>query len=179
MKKIKRALLMLFFHSARFFLKPIESLSPRTYMKLYLMLLSMAGLRLTGVPRYISGGVKFDDFTQIFLGDRVVISDRVILLTHDYSITTALLSLGEVLPTDIANRRGITVGNNVFIGMGTILLPGTEIGDNVIVGAGSVVRGKVPDNALILGNPACVVGSVTELGERWRSRVGSDSVSSD
>jgi acetyltransferase-like isoleucine patch superfamily enzyme len=179
MKKINRAALMLFFHFSRMMLKPVESLAPRLYMKIYLRLLVRAGLRLTGTPRYISGGVKFDDFSQIVLGDRVVISDKVILLTHDYSMTTALISLGEVPETDIALRKGIVVGNNVFIGMGAIILPGAEVGNNVIIGAGSVIRGKIQDDSLVLGNPASRVGCISELGERWRTRLGGADVTAD
>jgi len=51
----------------------------------------------------------------------------------------------------------ITIGNNCFIGENCLILPNTQIGDNCIVGAGSVVRGKVPDNSVIYGNPAKVV----------------------
>jgi len=179
MSKIRRAASMALFHTIRMVLKMVDFLSPRAYMRIYLQMLRLAGVKLSGVPRYISTGVKFDDFRLITLGDRVVISDRVVLLTHDYSITTAIICLGSVPESDIAVRKGISIGDNVFVGLGSILLPGTEIGDNVIVGAGSVVRGRVPSNTLILGNPATAMGSVSDLGERWRTRIDSTQVSAD
>jgi acetyltransferase-like isoleucine patch superfamily enzyme len=52
----------------------------------------------------------------------------------------------------------IRVGSDTAIGINSIVLPGAEIGKNCIVGAGSVVRGTVPDNSLVVGNPAKVVG---------------------
>ena len=100
------------------------------------------------------------------MGDRVVISDDVIFLTHDYSVTTALLATGAVPKTDIALVRGISVGHNVFIGKRAIILPNTRIGDNVVVGAGSVVRGKVPSDSVLIGNPAKFVFSVREYAQR-------------
>jgi acetyltransferase-like isoleucine patch superfamily enzyme len=48
----------------------------------------------------------------------------------------------------------IIIGNNVFIGINCTILPNTIIGNNCIVGAGSVVRGKFPDDSVIIGNPA-------------------------
>jgi acetyltransferase-like isoleucine patch superfamily enzyme len=102
-----------------------------------------------------------------------------VLLTHDYSITTALISTGQVPATDLAVRRGIVVGDNVFIGMGAMVMPGAEIGDNVIIGAGTVVRGKVPSGSLWLGNPGSVSGSISELAERWKKRVETDAVTAD
>lgn len=48
----------------------------------------------------------------------------------------------------------IIVGNDVWIGGGSIILPGVKIGNNVVVGAGSVVIGDVPSNVLVTGNPA-------------------------
>jgi len=179
MPKVTRAAFMLVFHAARVVLKCVDSLAPRLYMRLMLPLLRMAGMRFSGTPRYISTGVKFDDFSMIILGERVVISDRVVLLTHDYSITTALLSIGESPSSDLAVRREIVVGDNVFIGMGAMVLPGAEIGPNVIIGAGTIVRGTVPPDTLWLGNPGMAAGSVKELGERWKDRIGSSQVTRD
>ena len=51
----------------------------------------------------------------------------------------------------------ITIGNNVWLGGGAIVLPGVTIGDNTVVGAGSVVTRDLPANVVALGNPARVV----------------------
>jgi virginiamycin A acetyltransferase len=67
-------------------------------------------------------------------------------------------------PTKIAGYRGelprgsdTIVGHDCWIGRGATLLPGAELGCGVIVGAKAVVRGKVPDYAIVAGNPAVVV----------------------
>ncbi|PYG26485.1 CatB-related O-acetyltransferase [Pelagimonas varians] len=55
------------------------------------------------------------------------------------------------------DTRDMTIGNDVWIGYGALILPGAHVGNGVIVGAGSVVRGTVPDYAVVSGNPARVV----------------------
>lgn len=51
----------------------------------------------------------------------------------------------------------VTLGNNVWIGGGSIILPGVTIGDNTTIGAGSVVTKDIPANCLAVGNPCRVV----------------------
>ena len=51
----------------------------------------------------------------------------------------------------------VKIGNNVFIGNNCTILPNTTIGDNCIIGSGSVLRGKFPENSVIVGNPAKVI----------------------
>lgn len=177
-KGLRLAGFILFFHARRFILKPVDSLSARLYMRINLRILRLAGVKLDRVLRYISTGVKFGHLSLASLGERAVISERVILLTHDYSLT-ALIALGKTPNGDLAVRRGISIGKNVFVGMVEMLMPGREIGDNVIIGVGSVVRGRVPRDSVVIGNPAEVIGNVRELGERWRSRLGSNFVTSD
>ncbi len=165
--KIFRAFSRVAFHALRFGLRFVEIMNSRLYMTYYLKLLNTFGLVLNGKPRYISAGVKFDDFNKISLGERVVISEKVIFLTHDYSLTTGLIAIDKKPNTDMAFIKPIVIGNNVFIGMGAIILPGTIIEDNVIIGAGSVVRGNVPTNSIFLGNPAILICSLKEKSLGW------------
>ena len=85
----------------------------------------------------------------IEIGDNVAIGANSDLVTHDGAIRCFRGELGDA---DIFGR--IVIGNNVFIGINCTILPGTIIGDNSIIGAGSVVRGKFPENSVIIGNPA-------------------------
>lgn len=58
------------------------------------------------------------------------------------------------LHENIAGSLPVYIGNNVFIGMGATILMGADIGDNCIIGAGSVVKGTIPPNSVVAGNPA-------------------------
>ena len=135
---------------------------------LFNYLLSFVGVKLNGKPRFISTDVRIDSFDYIEMGERVVISEKVVLLTHDYSYTTALISLDELPKTDVSLNKKIIIGSNVFIGIGSILLPGCQIGNNVIIGAGSVVRGKIPENSIYIGNPGKVIGGIQEYANKCK-----------
>ncbi len=166
--KLKRIVKRFIFHLSKSFVKLISYFDHRLYMKLYIPLLKKNGMKITGIPRYIGVHVSFDDFNKIKIGDRVVISDDCHFLTHDYSITTALIAINKKPNKDIALVRGITVGENVFIGKKTIVMPNTQIGNNVIIGAGSVVRGVLESNSIYLGNPAQKIGNIEQQANKWK-----------
>jgi len=84
----------------------------------------------------------------INIGDNVTLSSHVLILAHDASTK---MQLGY---TKIGL---ITIGNNVFVGAGSIILQNVNIGNNVIIGAGSVITKDIPDNSLAVGNPAKVI----------------------
>jgi len=91
----------------------------------------------------------------IRLGNHVVVSNNVRFLTHDGAVW---VFRPEYPDLDVFGT--IDVGNNVCIGINAILLPNTRIGDNCIIGAGSVVKGNIPGNSVVFGNPAKVVMSL-------------------
>lgn len=86
----------------------------------------------------------------ISIGDNVTLAPRVHILAHDASTKNFL---GY---TKIAK---VKIGNNVFVGAGTIILPGVNIGDNVIIGAGSIVTKNIPSNTIVAGNPAKTIST--------------------
>ena len=57
---------------------------------------------------------------------------------------------------------GITIGDNVWIGGNSCIMPGVTIGNNVVIGAGSVVTKDLPDNVIAVGSPCRVVREITE-----------------
>ncbi|WP_299623688.1 CatB-related O-acetyltransferase [uncultured Tateyamaria sp.] len=63
----------------------------------------------------------------------------------------------EQIGTYRPDSRDTVIGHDVWLGYGAIVCPGARIGNGVIVGAGAVVRGVVPDYAVVMGNPATVV----------------------
>ena len=95
----------------------------------------------------------------ISIGDDVVLAPRVHILAHDASMWNAL---GY---TKIAKT---TIGNNVFIGAGSIILPGVTIGDNVVIGAGSVVTKDIETNTVVAGNPAKPITTYESFIEKHR-----------
>lgn len=92
------------------------------------------------------------------IGDYCKITAGTTILCHDYSRSVIRRVYGEV----VGEAKETRIGNNVFIGVGSIILMGAHIGDNVIVGAGSVVNGNFPDNCVIAGNPAKIIRSLDE-----------------
>ena len=62
--------------------------------------------------------------------------------------------------------RPIRVGNNVYLGYRSMVMPGVTIGDNVIVGAGAIVTKDIPSNSVAVGVPARVIKSVDEYAVR-------------
>ena len=60
----------------------------------------------------------------------------------------------------------VLIGRRVFVGAGSIILAGSTIGENAIIGAGAVVRGEIPPDALVVGNPGEVVSSVEKMAAR-------------
>ncbi len=98
----------------------------------------------------------------IEIGDDVQITYGVRILTHGYDWAVLKGVYGDVL----GSAGKVTIGNNVFIGMGTTILKGVTIGNNVIIGAGSLVNKDIPDNCVVAGNPARVLMSLEEYHEK-------------
>jgi len=107
---------------------------------------------------------------HITIGNNVTFAPRVHVLAHD---TSTKFFLGY---TKVAN---VVIGDNVFIGAGTIILPGVVVGNNVIVGAGSVVSKSVPDNSVACGNPARVIYSLEEYLEKEKNKMNVENVFSE
>ena len=99
------------------------------------------------------------------LGDHVELAAEVRILTHDGGVWV----FREEHP-DADVFRPVRIGNNVFIGYGSIILPGTVIGDNVVVGAGSVVRGELDSNSVYAGVPIKKIRQIGEYFERMQAR---------
>lgn len=101
----------------------------------------------------------------ITIGDNVTFSQNVHLIAHDAS-TTMIHNDPQWKVNRYCKIGQITIGNNVFIGFGTIVLCNVTIGDNVIIGAGSVVTHDIPSNSIACGNPAKIISSWTKFCEK-------------
>lgn len=96
----------------------------------------------------------------IKIGDHVELTHGVKLITHDGSVWT-LREREQYKNVDF--MAPIVIGNNTFVGMNSLILPGTRIGNNVIIGAGSVVKGTIPDNTVYAGVPARFIKTIDEF----------------
>ena len=115
-------------------------------------------------PRHTSIDIQKPHLISI--GSYCKITTGVIILAHDYSISVARRVFGEF----IGGTAPTKIGDNCFLGMNSIILPGTTIGNNCIVGAGSVVGGGYSDNVVIAGNPARVVCTLDEYYQKRKNR---------
>lgn len=100
----------------------------------------------------------------IEIGNNVTLAPRVHILCHDAS-TKHFLGYTKI--------GRVTIGDNVFIGADSVILPGVQIGNNVIIGANSTVAHSVPDNMVIAGIPAEVLCTSDEylLKEKKRMNI--------
>lgn len=145
-------------------------MSSKRYMKKIVKLYIKLGIKFEGKPNWINPGVYFDsrDYSKIKIGNNVTISREVMFLTHDYSIYHAVknIELADLENKKILFLMEIHIGENVFIGARASILPGTNIGNNSIIGAGAVVKGNIPENSIVIGNPAKVIGNVDEWAKK-------------
>ena len=110
------------------------------------------------------GGVILDPSHcwLIQIGDRVTLAPRVHILCHDASTKNFLgyTKLGTV-----------TIGDDVFIGAGSVVLPGVTIGNRVIIGANSTVTHDIPSNSVAAGSPARVIRTLDAYLEKESARM--------
>ena len=120
-----------------------------------------------GVSVWYNAVLRGDEGT-ITVGEDTNIQDGAVM--HEETVVGRGCTIGHN-----AIVHGCTVGDNVLIGMGAVVLNGAKIGDNCIVGAGALVTGKMdaPAGSMILGSPAKVVRPLTEAeieGNRGSAR---------
>lgn len=102
----------------------------------------------------------------IEIGENCSFTRGVVILGHDYSYSVLRKNYHQML-----QKAAITkIGDNVFIGLRSVILMGTEIGDNVIIGANSVVSGKIPANSVWAGNPAKQICTLEEYYNKLNAK---------
>lgn len=129
------------------------------------------------IEKYRYKGMKIGNNCRIFsalttpepylveIGDNVTIATSVHLITHDNS-AIKLFSDG----TDFVGK--IKIGNNCFIGSGTIILPGVSIADNTIVGAGTLLCKSIQnEGCIVAGNPGKIIGTIESLKEKNSNKI--------
>lgn len=114
---------------------------------------------------FVNTGATFLDANYITFGDRVAVGPNVQFLTATHPVRPEERMFdtpqSDFLPFDVGLiAKPITVGNDCWIGAGSIIMPGVTIGDGTTVGAGSVVTKSLPSRVVAVGNPARVIRSI-------------------
>jgi len=107
-----------------------------------------------GARTFINYGAVFLDVAMITIGEDVQVGPNVQFLTATHPVEAALRR------AKWESAKPITIGDNVWLGGGAIILPGISIGENTVVGAGAVVTKDLPANVIAVGNPARVIRSL-------------------
>ena len=109
-------------------------------------------------------GVRIGCLEKISIGDNCQIGANVLITDTDWHPIDPTRRQESIFssstPTEFS--KPVTIGNNVFIGVNSIILKGSEIGNNSVIGAGSVVSGIIPPNVIAAGNPCKVIKKLSE-----------------
>ena len=95
--------------------------------------------------------------------NNVYIAANVSFITHDTSRNMLANKYNKNYAMDLGC---IEIMDNVFIGLGSIILPNVKINENVIVAAGSVVTKSIPSNSIVAGNPAKIIGKFEDFNTK-------------
>ena len=134
----------------------IASISKEKYLN-YVGLNHGKDIHIYGKPQKMFGTEPW----CITLGNHVYITDGVRFITHD----GGTLLFRHLVP-DLEITKPITVGDYVYIGAGSIIMPGVKIGNQCIIAAGSVVTKDVLDNSVVGGAPAKFIKTTEEYFEK-------------
>jgi maltose O-acetyltransferase len=127
-----------------------------------------------GEDAYIRPPLRVDYGSHLRIGARtfanfglIALDVASITIGEDVQIGTNVQLITPTHPVDPQLRRAkweaakpITIGDNVWLGSGAIVLPGVTIGENTVVGAGAVVPRDLPANVVAVGNPARVIRTI-------------------
>ena len=105
--------------------------------------------------------IDFGHGFLVSIGNNVTLTG-VTVLAHDASTQ---------IPLGVSKVGRVKIGNNVFVGHGSIILPGVNIGDNCVIGAGSVVSKDIPSGSVAVGNPVRIVGNYADFVEKHKAQM--------
>ena len=105
---------------------------------------------------YINFGCVILDCGQVKIGNQVLIGPNVGIYDANHALDAEERMDGALLPGKV------TIGNRVWIGGGTIILPNVTIGDDTVIGAGSIVTHDIPSGVVAVGNPCHVLREITD-----------------
>lgn len=110
---------------------------------------------------YVNFNLTLVDDTDVFIGDNVMIAPNVTIATGTHPISPELRLKAAQFNVPVH------IGNNVWLGAHTVVLPGVTIGENSVIGAGSIVTKDIPANVVAVGNPCRVVREINERDREY------------
>ena len=105
---------------------------------------------------YANFNLTVTDDGNVYIGDKVMFGPNVTIATANHPINPELRARG------LQYNKDVHIGENVWIGANTVIVPGVRIGKNTVIGAGSVVTKDIPDNVVAVGNPCRVMREISE-----------------
>ena len=126
------------------------------------ILLKLAGVKIHALQTYIRNNLYFDNSSSLIFGNGIFINRNVYFEGMGKVLVGNSVQIGPNVSFFTTNHKchekdetiNIIVGDNVWIGGGCIILPGTKIGSNVSIAAGSIVKGEIDGGILWAGSPA-------------------------
>jgi acetyltransferase-like isoleucine patch superfamily enzyme len=97
----------------------------------------------------------------LFIGNRVAVSPNVIIICAS-APNNSDLNKNEYVNKNLIVEKEVIIEDNVWIGAGSIILPGVTIGKNSVIGAGSVVSKSIEPNSIVTGTPAKKIRDLIE-----------------
>lgn len=115
---------------------------------------------------YANFNLTLVDDAPIHIGDNVMFAPNVVVATAGHPVLPELRRLAAQF------NLPVTIGNNVWIGAGALIMPGVTIGDDSVIGAGSVVTRDIPAGVVAVGSPCRIVREIGEHDRQfyWRDR---------
>lgn len=113
---------------------------------------------------YANFNLTMVDDCDIFVGNNVLFGPNVTVSVGTHPIHPELRS------KQAQYNIPIHIGNNVWIGANSVILPGVNIGDNSVIGAGSIVTKDIPSNVIAVGNPCRVLREINENDMKYYYR---------
>lgn len=114
-----------------------------------------------GKKIYANFNLTLVDDTHIYVGDYTMIGPNVTIASAGHPI------LPELREKAYQYNSPVHIGKNCWLGAGIIIVPGITIGDNVVIGAGSIVTKDIPSNVIAVGNPCRVLREINEHDKKY------------
>lgn len=110
---------------------------------------------------YANSNLTLVDDGHIYIGDKVLFGPNVTVATANHPVDPELRSKA------LQYNKDVHIGENVWIGANSVIVPGVSIGKNCVIGAGSVVTKDIPENVVAVGSPCRIIREIGALDREF------------